>query len=86
MLAEEIRAYINKNYFEPARKNGEQEITLRAGTIHEKMGLASRQPAVCNAMRNSVIEREYDVKVINEKRGQNVNQKHAANIWFTYEL
>lgn len=86
MLAEGIRTYVNENYFEPARESGDEEITIRAGTVRQEMELKDRQPAVCSAMRSEEIQGKFDVELIDTELGKNVNQKDAANIWYTYKL
>ena len=49
-LADEIREFVKKNYIDPARKSGQQFVTVRASEIHEAMGLTERFPAVCSAL------------------------------------
>ena len=85
-LKEEIMAYINEKHFEPARKRGIDEITLRAGDIHDAMRLDNRQPSVCDTMRGNKIQEKYGVKMIREERGENVTQEYAKNIWYTFKL
>lgn len=91
MNAEEIREYINKKYFEHARKTGAKEITLKAGDIASEIKMSSRQPAVCGAMNGERIQKNYNVKLIGVRTGDNVGQKdkkikHAREIWYTYEI
>jgi hypothetical protein len=48
--ADRIRQFVHDNYIVPARRDGDAEITLRAGDIHRDMGLTNALPAVCSAI------------------------------------
>ena len=56
----EIREYI-ENMITEAFKNGKTEIIIKASDIHNAMGLKSRYPMVCNAMRQCMKEDDYVV-------------------------
>lgn len=86
--ADEIRTYVMNQYVEPYRKRGKKELTIRAGDIHNEMGLDNLQPLVCDTLgRNRrKLEKQCNIKLINEGWGKNVHQRHAKNIWYTYEL
>jgi hypothetical protein len=72
--ADNIRFYIYLNYFKPAKINGQNKITLRAGEIHSEMGLKSEVPAVCSAMKTR-IDRLYDVEILDVKPENCSNSK-----------
>ena len=84
--AQKIRDYVQENYMEPARKRGVDDATIRAGDVHDGMGLHNSQPLVCDTLRGKKIQRQCNIKLIKERRGENVTQKHAPNIWYTYQL
>lgn len=84
--AERIRKHVQTRYLEPARQRKETHITVRAGDIHDEMGLSHRQPLVCDILRGKKFQRQCDVKLVDERWGRNVTQKHAKNIWYTYEV
>ena len=86
LSADQIRKYIQNHYIERSRLSGEEEITIRAGDIHDEMRLKHRQPLVCDTLRGRLLEEQCNIRLINEKRGENVHQKHASNIWYTYRL
>lgn len=48
--ADEVRAYCNRHYVQPARSAGEKEFSIRAGDVHEAMGYKNRMPLVCSAI------------------------------------
>ena len=50
----EIKQFITKLKTEAAEK-GQSYIDLKANEIHKMMGLKSRMPAVCNAMKQSML-------------------------------
>ena len=86
MSAEEIRKYVQNRYIEPARRRREKEVTIRAGDIHDELGLRARQPLVCETLRGEKLQQQCNVKLIDERWGKNVHQRHARNIWYTYRL
>ena len=49
----DIRDYI-ASCKRAAAQNGHTSLVLRSGTIHRELGLSSRMPQVCNAMRQSM--------------------------------
>ena len=82
----EIIAYVRDQYIEPARKRGERQVVIRAGDVHVEMELKHRQPLVCHTLTSEKLLRQCNMRLVNEKRGPRVHQKHAPNIWYTYEL
>lgn len=59
---------------------------MRAGDIHDELGIDNRVPLVCDTLRGDKIQDIFGIELINEEWGERVNQKHAKNIWFTYDL
>jgi len=82
----EIIAYVQECYIEPARHRYEKQVVIRAGDIHDEMKLKDRQPLVCYTMTSEKLLRQCNMRLANERRGPNVHQKHARNIWYTYVL
>lgn len=80
-LADEIRAFVHQNYFEPARRRGEHEITIRAGDVHSAMKLVGRMPAVCSALGTDKFQKEYRVRLV-RREGPHL----GANLRLTFEL
>ena len=48
--ADRIRFFAAEHFVEPARRDGHQTVTVRAGDIGDRMGLQSNIPNVCNAL------------------------------------
>jgi len=80
-LADKIRDFAYKEYIEPARRKGLEKITIKAGDVHDKMGLKNKMPAVCGALGTKIFECEYKIKLI-ERRGYT----NAKNVYFTFEI
>lgn len=80
-LADEIRYFVNEQYFKPARERGEKAVGVRAGDVHSRMNLTQRLPAICGAIGSNKMEDEYHVKRI-EVRGP-IN---GANAYFVFRL
>lgn len=55
--ADDIRKFCVEHFVQPARARGEHAVTLRAGDVHNAMGLAQRLPAVCAALGSDTFER-----------------------------
>lgn len=49
--ADAIRAHVLKHYVEPARRRGDEFVTVKAGDVHREMGLDKRVPNVCSALQ-----------------------------------
>jgi len=80
-LADKIRDFVYKEYIEPARKKGLEKITIRAGDVHDKMGLKNRIPAVIEALGSRLFENKYGIKRIAINGSIN-----SANANFTFEI
>jgi 5-methylcytosine-specific restriction protein B len=52
--ADRIRAYALKHYITPARERGEASVTIRAGTIHDEVGLIKNQANVYQALCGAI--------------------------------
>jgi hypothetical protein len=48
--ADEIRQFVLRNYILPARKRGAKTVIVKAGEVHNQMGLVNRLPNVCQAL------------------------------------
>lgn len=79
--ADRIRTHVYENHIAPARCNGAESITIRAGDIHAEMGLANAMPAVCSALRSSKFEDMAGVTAISVTGPQ-----FGANVFFTFAL
>lgn len=80
-LADEIRTFCYERFIEPARARGDIQITIRAGDIHDFMGLKSRMPAVCGALGTNKFLKEYNLELRNRE-----GPTCGANVFFTFEL
>jgi hypothetical protein len=79
--ADRIRAHVYENNIAPARRNGDESVTIRAGDIHAEMGLANAMPAVCSALRSSKFEDMAGVTALSVTGPQ-----FGANVFFTFAL
>jgi len=78
--ADLVRQFIQENYFQPAKRRGEKQLTLRSGDIHSKMNLHNRYPLVCSVMRGHKIERMCNVRIVKTEGSD------GANFYVTYSL
>jgi 5-methylcytosine-specific restriction protein B len=50
ILADRVRQYVLDDIIQPARLKGLPTVRLRAGDVHQALGLQNRMPAVCGAL------------------------------------
>jgi hypothetical protein len=50
--SDRVRDYVKRYYIDPAKKNGEETLSIRAGDIHKELGFSRRIPVVCSALRS----------------------------------
>lgn len=81
-LCERIREFVWKEYILPAKENHSDQLTIRAGDVHKKMGLHQRMPAVCSAITTKM-EDMYDIELV-ELKGPPSGQ--GANVFVTYRV
>ena len=73
-LADEIREFALERYVGTARAAGHQEVVIRAGDLHNDMGLSNRAPAVCGALGTNLFLDMADVRLLaREGPGQGTN-------------
>ncbi len=79
--ADEIRAYVNRVYIEPARKSAKASVEVVSGEVHKDMGLENRMPAVCAALDAKKFGDEY--RVIASKR---VGPKQSSTVRWLFAI
>jgi hypothetical protein len=76
-----VRAFVNKTYIEPARKTGADQVVVRVGEVHSKMGLTSRLPLVCGAMGANIFCTTYRLTLLERNGPQN-----GSSLTFTFKV
>src|SRR5829696_2412858 len=79
--ADRIQIFAVKQWVEPARAKGLSETTIRAGDVHRAMGLVSRMPTVCSALRGSKFATLAGLTL-----SKVVGPANGANVYFHYAL
>lgn len=82
-LSDSIRRFVCEKYIDPAREKGNKELTIRVGDIHDKMGLISRMPAVCLALKSKKMEETGNVRLVNIKAPPS---GEGSNLFITYKI
>ena len=80
-MAAEIRDSAYKKYIKPTREKGSRTVTVRAGDVHEAMGLKSRMPTVCGALGTNKFLKQNNLRLF-DREGPTC----VANVYFTYEI
>ena len=79
--ADNIREFVNENYFRPSRKKNQGIVEVRAGDVARVMELMKDMAAVCGAIGANKMEIKYNVEKISEDGPQN-----GANKYFRFQL
>ena len=61
--ADEIRNFAYENYVLPM-KGKQLEFTIKAGDVHDRMGLYHRVPNVCNVLRGNKFQIMSKIKLV----------------------
>ena len=80
-LADGIREFADEHYIQPARERGDRQFTIRAGDLHDDMGLHARLPAVSAALGANKFEDAYAVRRVSIEGPLN-----GANCLLTFEI
>lgn len=80
-LADEIRAFAYERCLKTAREGGIKTVTVRAGDVHDEMGLKDKIPSVCGALGTKKFLKQYNLRLV-KREGPSC----SANVYFTYEI
>ena len=76
-----IRRHIIQRYIVPARQREIGEITIRAGTVADEMGLSGRIPNVCQALGGRILSDSAQIQLIRK-----AGPKASSTSTFTFRL
>ena len=79
--ADRIRQFALDHYIQPARAAGSRALIIRAGDVHQAMGLANAMPAVCSAISSNKFREQAGVNLIDRTGPAN-----GANVYFRFSL
>lgn len=79
--ADKIRQHALTNHIAPARKRGDKSVSIKAGDVHNEMGLKDRLPNVCQSLRGGKFQKLADVPPPERKGPYN-----GATTTFTFQL
>ena len=80
--ADRVRDYAT-TIVEAKRHAGEKELTLRAGDIHDALGLRLAQANVCQALNGRRFHEQARVKLVGY---EGVASRAGSNSYFTFEI
>ena len=80
-MSDLIREFVRRNYIEPARKAGQQQVVVRAGDVHSQLKLVSEMPHVCSALGANKFATFAGVKLLDRD-----GPHQGANMRFTFEV
>ena len=79
--SDRVRDHVKRKYIDPALKKGKENLSIRAGDIHEALGFSRRIPVVCSALRSRKLAKSFDIE-LTYIGGPN----NSTNTTFTYRL
>jgi hypothetical protein len=79
--SDRVRDYVKRIYITPAKKNGKETLSIRAGDIHKELGFSRRIPVVCSALRSRKFLKNCDIKLTYVDGPNN-----STTTTFTYQL
>ena len=66
--ADRIRQHVRGRYIDPARRDGRNTVTIRAGDVAHDLHLGNRVPAVCSALGSKLLLEQSGLRLV-ERRG-----------------
>lgn len=81
LQVDRIRMFVKMYYIEPARRNRQSTITIRAGDVAKKMRLFRRDPNINNALRGRKLQEMCNIRFI-ERNGP----YESTTTTYTYEI
>lgn len=82
-LSGEVRKYVQSAYVNPAKKQGDTVVTVKAGDVHRELHWVNRVPSVCTTLGSQKFQRETGLELI-DKQGPPSGMGTRAT--FTYRI
>jgi len=79
--SDRVRDYVKRKYIDPAKKDGKETLSIRAGDIHKELGFSRRIPVVCSALRSRKLLKNCDIELTYIGEPNN-----STTTTFTYRL
>jgi hypothetical protein len=79
--SDRVREYVKRKYINPAKKDGKETLSIRAGDIHKELGFSRRIPVVCSALRSRKFLKNCDIELAYIGEPNN-----STTTTFTYRL
>ena len=80
-ISDVVRQYVFDTYVVPARQQGFERVTVRAGDIAKALRLRMRLPLVCEVMAALKFQEQFGIKLL-ERSGPAV----GSNALFTFHV
>jgi hypothetical protein len=80
-VADDVRYFTYERFIKPAREEGSETVTVRAGDVHEEMGLKGKLPSVCGALGTKKFLKQHNLS-LERREGPSC----GADVYFTYRI
>ncbi len=82
--ANHIRSHVAATYVAPARRRGDEVVTVVVGAVLRDLSLrADRAPAVCSALRTAKFRKEHDLELL---QVEGPPSKQSTTTAFTFRI
>ena len=61
--SDRVRDHVKIKYIDPAKEDGKNSLSIRAGDIHKELGFSRRIPVVCSALRSRKLQKKCDIEL-----------------------
>jgi hypothetical protein len=82
-LSAQISVHVLRHYIEPARRRGLSTVEVRAGDVHQELGLKNRVASVCTTLESQKFQRENHLSLL---RAKGPNSGRSTTVTFAYQL
>jgi len=82
-LSDSVREYVRRHYVEPALARGELTVRVIAGDVHRELGLTSRVPSVCNALKKQSFLNANGLRL---EKVEGPPSKQSTTVTYTYSF
>ena len=80
-IADDIRSFTYESLIKPAYEEGSEMFKIRAGDVHDEMGLKGKIPSVCGALGTKKFLKQYNL-ILEKREGPSC----GADVYFTYRV
>jgi 5-methylcytosine-specific restriction protein B len=82
-ISDVVRHHAEEAYIRPARRRGEESVSIQVGEVHRALGLQNRVPLVCQALESKKFLEASKLRLVS-KTGPRSGQ--STTVTYTYQF